>query len=74
MAQANGVRSRGGPGWGRCLLVSLTLYISQGEKKKAEEKLRPLAFVSPEAGGNGPTPGLKKEGDARGTRFNGSIL
>jgi hypothetical protein len=26
-------------------------------------------FCSPEAGGNRPTPGLKKEGDARGARI-----
>lgn len=45
------------------------LYISEEEKKKAELVVRPLVFVRPEAGGNGPTPGLKKEGDARGARI-----
>jgi hypothetical protein len=39
-----------------------------GKKKKAEEMPRPFALACPEAGGNGPTPGLKKEGDARGAR------
>jgi hypothetical protein len=45
------------------------LYTSEEEKKKAELVSRPFTLLGPEAGGNGPTPGLKKEGDARSARI-----